>query len=146
MPQCQLLDARRGAHARTSVEQQLGIRLGETTPDGRFTLSTAECLGSCGTAPMMMVNDGYHENLTDAKLDAAAGGAEVIMPGRQLLMSFPVTATSHTLAEYRARGGYAALAKALRQMKPSDVTKEVHGLRPAGPRRCGVSGRAASGR
>ena len=46
------------------------------------------------------------------------------MPGRQLLMSFPVTATSHTLAEYRARGGYASLAKALR-MKPSDVIKEV---------------------
>ena len=50
------------------VEQQLGIKAGETTPDGRFTLSTAECLGSCGTAPMMMVNDGYHENLTEAKI------------------------------------------------------------------------------
>ena len=47
------------------------------------------------------------------------------MPGRKLLMTFPVTATSHTLAEYRARGGYAALAKALQQMKPQDVVKEV---------------------
>jgi len=47
------------------------------------------------------------------------------MPGRQLIMSFPVTATSHTLAEYRKRGGYAALEKALKGMKPSDVTKEV---------------------
>src|SRR4249919_3340439 len=44
------------------VEERLGIKPGQTTPDGRFTLSTAECLGSCGTAPMMMVNDGYHEN------------------------------------------------------------------------------------
>jgi NADH-quinone oxidoreductase subunit E len=52
------------------VENRLGIRPGQTTPDGRFTLSTAECLGSCGTAPMMMVNDGYHENLTNAKVDA----------------------------------------------------------------------------
>ena len=52
----------------------LGIKAGETTPDGRFTLSTAECLGSCGTAPMMMVNDGYHENLTDEKLDALLEG------------------------------------------------------------------------
>jgi len=47
------------------------------------------------------------------------------MPGRQLIMTFPVTATSHSLAEYRARGGYVALEKALKQMKPQDVTKEV---------------------
>ena len=65
----------RGAeHVRAHVEQKLGIRPGETTPDGRFTLSTAECLGSCGTAPMMMVNDGYLENLTDAKLDELLEG------------------------------------------------------------------------
>ena len=51
------------------VEQKLGIKPGQTTPDGRYTLSTVECLGSCGTAPMMMVNDGYHENLTFSKLD-----------------------------------------------------------------------------
>jgi len=51
------------------VERKLGIKSGQTTPDGRYTLSTVECLGSCGTAPMMMVNDGYHENLTFAKLD-----------------------------------------------------------------------------
>jgi len=50
--------------------QRLGIRPGETTPDGKFTLSTAECLASCGTAPMMMVGDAYHENLTPASVDA----------------------------------------------------------------------------
>lgn len=48
----------------------LGIVPGQTTPDGCFTLSTAECLASCGTAPMMMVNDSYHEDLTTAKVDA----------------------------------------------------------------------------
>jgi acyl-CoA synthetase (AMP-forming)/AMP-acid ligase II len=47
----------------------LGIRPGETTPDGRFTLSTAECLGSCGTAPMMQVGDEYYENLDVATVD-----------------------------------------------------------------------------
>ena len=47
------------------------------------------------------------------------------MPGTQLLMTFPVTATSHTLADYRARGGYATLGKALTQMAPQDITKEV---------------------
>lgn len=49
---------------------RLGIQPGETTADGRFTLSTVECLASCGTAPMMMVNDAYHENLTPASVDA----------------------------------------------------------------------------
>ena len=47
------------------------------------------------------------------------------MPGKQLLMTFPVTATSHTLADYVGRGGYATLRRVLTQMKPEDVTKEV---------------------
>jgi NADH-quinone oxidoreductase subunit F len=47
------------------------------------------------------------------------------MNGRKLIMTFPVTATSHTLAEVRARGGYSTLAKALREMRPEQVTKEV---------------------
>jgi NADH-quinone oxidoreductase subunit F len=47
------------------------------------------------------------------------------MPGRQLIMNFEVTATSHTLADYRARGGYATIEKALKTMQPGDVTKEV---------------------
>jgi NADH-quinone oxidoreductase subunit F len=47
------------------------------------------------------------------------------MPGRQLIMSFPVTATSHSLAEYRARGGYAALEKTLGTLQPADVIKEI---------------------
>lgn len=52
------------------LEASLGIRTGETTPDGRITLGTVECLGSCGTAPVVMVNDAYHENMSTAKLDA----------------------------------------------------------------------------
>ena len=48
---------------------RLGVQPGETTPDGRFTLSTVECLGSCGTAPVVMVNEAYHENMDAAKLD-----------------------------------------------------------------------------
>jgi NADH-quinone oxidoreductase subunit F len=47
------------------------------------------------------------------------------MPGQQLLMTFPVTATSHTLADYVARDGYATLRRALTQLKPEDITKEV---------------------
>ncbi len=51
------------------LAKRLGVAVGETTPDGRFTLSTAECLGSCGTAPVLMVNDTYHENMTIEKID-----------------------------------------------------------------------------
>jgi len=51
------------------IEQKLGIRKGETTPDGEFTLIGAECLGSCGTAPMMQVNDHYYENLSLKAVD-----------------------------------------------------------------------------
>jgi NADH-quinone oxidoreductase subunit E len=50
-------------------EKKLGIRCGETTSDERFTLMEEECLGACGTAPAMMLNDDYVENLTVAKMD-----------------------------------------------------------------------------
>ena len=49
---------------------RLGVAPGETTADGRFTLSTVECLGSCGTAPVLMVDEAYHEDMTPARLDA----------------------------------------------------------------------------
>jgi NADH-quinone oxidoreductase subunit E len=49
--------------------KKLDIRIGETTSDGLFTLRTVECLGSCGTAPMMQVNHTYYENLTREKVD-----------------------------------------------------------------------------
>ena len=52
------------------LERTLGIRPGETTADGRYTLSTVECLGSCGTAPALMVNDRYVENLTPDRIQA----------------------------------------------------------------------------
>src|ERR1041385_137142 len=51
------------------VCRKLGIKPGETTADGKFTLSLVECLGSCGTAPMFQLNFDYHENLTPAKVD-----------------------------------------------------------------------------
>jgi NADH-quinone oxidoreductase subunit E len=50
-------------------EKRLGIKCGETTRDGKVTLRTAECLASCGTAPMMQVNHEYHEDLTRQRVD-----------------------------------------------------------------------------
>jgi NADH-quinone oxidoreductase E subunit len=49
--------------------EKLGIKVGETTADARFSLSEVECLGSCGTAPMFQINFDYHENLTLDKID-----------------------------------------------------------------------------
>jgi len=51
------------------VEERLGVRPGETTPDGLFTLRTVECLASCGTAPVMQINGAFYENLTPEKVD-----------------------------------------------------------------------------
>lgn len=55
-------------------EKKLGVHAGETTKDGAITLRTAECLASCGTAPMMQVDKTYHENLTAEKVDAILDG------------------------------------------------------------------------
>jgi NADH-quinone oxidoreductase subunit E len=55
---------------------KLGIKAGETTDDGKFTVSRVECLGSCGTAPMMQIGFDYHENLTREKLDKIVEGCE----------------------------------------------------------------------
>ena len=49
--------------------RKLGIKVGETTPDGKFSLSEVECLGSCGTAPMFQINFDYHENLTPENVE-----------------------------------------------------------------------------
>lgn len=51
-------------------EKKLGIRCGETTPDGKFTLSEEECLGACTTAPAMMANNDYVENLDIISINA----------------------------------------------------------------------------
>jgi NADH-quinone oxidoreductase subunit E len=52
------------------ITQTLGIRAGETTSDGLFTLKTVECLGACGYAPMMQLGKYYREHLTKEKVDA----------------------------------------------------------------------------
>ena len=51
------------------IEKKLGIKNGETTEDGMFTLKTVECLGSCGTAPMLQCGAKYYEDLTTEKVD-----------------------------------------------------------------------------
>ena len=63
--------ALRGAESLVDhLQARLGIGVGETTADGRYTLQTVECLASCGTAPAMQVGDTYFENLDAARVDA----------------------------------------------------------------------------
>ena len=69
---CRTLSCALGGAERITefIKKKLGIEPGQTTADGRFTLSEVECLASCGTAPMMQINDGYYENLTEEKVAA----------------------------------------------------------------------------
>jgi NADH-quinone oxidoreductase subunit E len=63
---CQLLGAE---ELRDHICERLNIKLGETTKDELFTVEEVECLGSCGTAPAVQINDDYYENLTAEKID-----------------------------------------------------------------------------
>jgi NADH-quinone oxidoreductase subunit E len=58
------------------LQQRLGVRMGETTEDGRFTLKEVECLGACGGAPMMQIGRQYYENLTPEIIDSILDGLE----------------------------------------------------------------------
>lgn len=67
---CNISCALRGAdEVFEHISAKLGIKKGETTPDGKFTLMKVECLGACGNAPMMQINDNYYEDLTPDKVD-----------------------------------------------------------------------------
>jgi NADH-quinone oxidoreductase subunit E len=53
----------------SQIEDKIGCKAGETSPDGAFTLKTVECLGACGYGPMLQVGKNYYEFLTEEKLD-----------------------------------------------------------------------------
>ncbi len=66
-----------------ACERKLGVKLGETTPDGQFTLVEVECLGACVNAPIIQVNDDFHEDLdaasTERLIDALRRGDRPVM-------------------------------------------------------------------
>jgi len=68
---CSLLGA---DHLISYLENKLGIKVGETTRDGLFTLSGVECLAACGTAPVMHVNEDLYENLSEQRVDEILQG------------------------------------------------------------------------
>ncbi len=58
-----------GEAIQSYLEKKLAIKTGESTPDGLFTLKTVECLGACGSAPVMQINTEFYEFLTPEKID-----------------------------------------------------------------------------
>ncbi len=117
------------------LEHTLGIEAGETTADGMFTLSTVEDLGSCGTCPVIQVNDVYYESMSIRKTDALLASLRTgVMPavedhsawGSQcsILLKHRGRTDGTPLAAYKADGGYRALAKA-RSLQPDDVVRII---------------------
>ncbi len=117
------------------LKKELGISPGETTDDGQFTLNEVECLASCGTCPVIQVNDVYYENMTIEKtktlLDSLKKG---VMPESKteynwgsecnVLLKNRGTANSTAIEVYKNNGGYKALEKAL-GMEPQAIINEV---------------------
>lgn len=118
------------------LSRTLGIPIGETTPDGMFTLSTVQDLASCATGPVIQVNEErYFENMTPEKADELIESLRKgEMPARDasmevysecnILLNDRTQADCRTLAFYKRSGGYQALAKA-KSMQPADVAAEV---------------------
>jgi NADH-quinone oxidoreductase subunit F len=134
------------------VHKRLGIRVGESTPDGTFSLSAFECLADCGAGPSMMINDEHFSRVTPEKLgrileDLATTRSLLEQPlptplaphpleKRLLLDGIHEPTYSSGLAAYRAQGGYEALAKALK-MAPAELVDEV--------KKSGLRGRGGAG-
>lgn len=117
------------------LSDKLGIKNGETTPDGLFTLSKVECLASCGTCPVVQVNDVYYELMTKEKVDMLIDSLRRgVMPelsveynwGTQcnVLLKNRNIDNVKSIDIYKKHGGYQVLDKALR-MKPEDIVAEV---------------------
>lgn len=117
------------------LSKKLGIEVGETTKDGKFTLSTVQDLASCATGPVILVNDRYYENMTIEKTDkliaALKSGKEpasdtkmTVVSQCGILLNDRSKKDCRTLQAYKKNGGYQALKKAL-GMKPEEIVNEV---------------------
>ena len=119
-----------------AVSERLGIRPGETTADGKFTLSTVECLCACEAAPVMQVNDTYVGPITREVIETLVGRPEAL---EEMPLSFqgapglvePVLSKrfsfrdSETIQTYLRDDGYQAARRAVTQMTPEQVIAEV---------------------
>jgi NADH-quinone oxidoreductase subunit F len=150
-PACHILGVENLIHV---LEDVLGVREGETTPDGLFTLERSSCLGVCEVAPAMQINEVVFGNLTREKIqkviDDYRAGRTVDyrkLPGsggrvrkdldvhrRAVLLHGVGDVDPESIDDYIQIGGYEALKKVLSSMAPEDVVEEVKesGLRGRG--------------
>jgi NADH-quinone oxidoreductase subunit F len=153
-PPCHVLGADNMLQA---LESQLGIKVGETTPDGLFTLEKTACLGICEVAPAMQINGVVVGNLTPDKIkqvlaDHRTGKAADYRtlpystndfrsykqgPGEMVLLDNVGVINPEKLDDYVAKGGYTALKKAVTTMTPEQVVEEV--------KTAGIRGRGGAG-
>jgi len=117
------------------LESKLGVKAGQTTADGLFTIAEVECLASCGTCPVIQVNDTYYENMTIEKVDVLIESLKNgVMPDQKIeyywgttcnvLMKNRGVANATSIKVYKQNGGYKALGKA-RAMTAENIVKEV---------------------
>jgi NADH-quinone oxidoreductase subunit E len=85
-------DLRGGKALQEHLEKKLGCEPGQTSRDGKFTLKKAECLAACGQAPMVQINDDFHENLTLEKLDQILAEYALKTPAQSVRPAAPGTA------------------------------------------------------
>jgi NADH-quinone oxidoreductase subunit F len=117
------------------VESALDIQAGECTADGKFSLAEVECLGSCGTAPVVQVNmEPFIEGASVADLDTLLAGGEVrraaplismIPEGVQGYLLPPNGESRCKIDEYLQAGGYQAAERAWRELQPEQIAEEV---------------------
>ncbi len=125
----------RGSEEMTKqIESKLGIKVGETTPDGNFTLEEVECLGACELAPMMQVNDDYVGLLTKESVDLILAGKMSLRGGPEgrrsndeprLISKFLEPGRNYFLEEYLREGGYEAARKVFQEFTPEKLVEEV---------------------
>ena len=117
------------------IQDELDIEPGQTTEDGLFTLSEVECLASCGTCPVIQVNDVYYENMTIEKTKALLDSLKKgVMPETKtdyywasdcnVLLKNRGLENSTSIEVYKKSDGYKALEKALK-MEPQAIVNEV---------------------
>jgi len=111
--------------------RKLGIKPGETTPDGQFTVKEAECLAACGGAPAVQVNGEWLEHASEGDIDKVLAGETVHRsfdwpksPGEHILFQNVWKESSTSIEVYKASGGYAKLGEWLRQ-EPESIVEEV---------------------
>jgi NADH-quinone oxidoreductase subunit F len=111
--------------------RRLGVKLGETTPDGKFTVKGVECLAACGGAPAVQVNGEWLEHATPADIDRVIAGEKVARrfdwpkgPGEHILFANVWKERSTAIETYQASGGYAKLGEWLKR-EPEAIVEEV---------------------